>query len=505
MSNPGRGDTRRDFLKATGLAVIGGSVVSARMLGSAPAMAREAAAPSSSSAAGSEPADVNLRIAPVMVELAKGRTISTTGYNGSSPGPLVRLKEGKTVTVEIANDTDVPELVHWHGQFLPPDIDGAAEEKSLFVPARGKLRYRMTPKPNGLRFVHTHVAAFSDLHRGTYTGQHAPVFIEPADDPGRYDQEVFLTTHEWEPFFTHQEMDSSGGGSSAEKKKEAEEKQEGAGNGKPNGWEVGYRLFSINGRALGHGEPVKVRQGQRVLFRILNGSATETIKLALPGHRFRVVALDGNPVPSPRQVDVLQLGTAERIDAIVEMNNPGVWVLGTPKDEDRKNGLGIVVEYAGSSGEPKWEKPPKSKWDYTLFGDDRTPAQPDHVIPMVIGKINGGEHGFNHWPVNGVVYDAHDIDAPKNAPMKLERGLRYRLRFENRSDDAHPLHLHRNTFELTNVEGKATSGVMKDVVLIEGFGHVDVDFTADHPGLTLFHCHQQIHMDYGLMKVFDVV
>jgi FtsP/CotA-like multicopper oxidase with cupredoxin domain len=89
--------------------------------------------------------------------------------------------------------------------------------------------------------------------------------------------------------------------------------------------------------------------------------------------------------------------------------------------------------------------------------------------------------------------------------MKLEKGLRYRLHFENRTDDAHPLHLHRNTFELTNVEGRPTSGVMKDVVLVKGFSHVDVDFTADHPGLTLFHCHQQIHMDYGLMKVFNVV
>jgi len=497
-------DTRRDFLKAAGLAIVGGSVA-ARALRSGRAMAGETAAPplsTADAAASSGPADVNLRIGPVMVELAKGRTISTTGYNGSSPGPLIRLKEGKTVTVEIVNDTDVPELVHWHGQFLPPDIDGAAEEKSFFVPPHGKLRYRLTPKPRGMRFVHTHVAAFSNLYRGTYTGQHAPVFIEPANDPGRYDQEVFLTTHEWEPFFTHEEMDAPSDAGDGEEREEAEEKREG---GKPNGWEVGYRLFSINGRALGHGEPIKVRQGQRVLFHILNGSATENIQLALSGHRFRVVALDGNPVPVPREVDVLQLGTAERVDAIVEMNRPGVWVLGTPRDDDRKNGLGIVVEYAGSSGEPKWETPPKSQWDYTLFGEDRPPAKPDRIIPMVIGKINGGEHGFNHWPVNGVVFDPSDLSAPQNAPMKLEKGLRYRLRFENHSDDAHPLHLHRNTFELTNVEGKPTSGVMKDVVLVKGFGRVDVDFTADHPGLTLFHCHQQIHMDYGLMKVFDVV
>jgi FtsP/CotA-like multicopper oxidase with cupredoxin domain len=73
-----------------------------------------------------------------------------------------------------------------------------------------------------------------------------------------------------------------------------------------------------------------VKEGQRVLFHILNGSATENIQLALSGHRFQVVALDGNPVPRPQFVDVLELGTAERISAQVEMKNPGVWILGPP-------------------------------------------------------------------------------------------------------------------------------------------------------------------------------
>jgi FtsP/CotA-like multicopper oxidase with cupredoxin domain len=242
-----------------------------------------------------------------------------------------------------------------------------------------------------------------------------------------------------------------------------------------------------------------VRKGQRVLFHILNASATENIKLALAGHRFLIVGLDGNPVPTPKTVDVLELGTAERIDAIVEMNNPGVWILGTPKDDDRKNGMGIVVEYAGSSGEARWIAPPKSKWDYIIFGGGEPAKKPDHVIPMVFGKMNGGKGGFNRWTINGKAYD------DQGEPTKLQKGLRYRLALENRTDDAHPLHLHRNVFELTSIDGKPTSGVMKDVVLIKGFGRIDVDFTADQPGLTLFHCHQELHMSFGFMKLFDVV
>ena len=439
----------------------------------------------------SGPAYITIHINEVLVDVAKNHTITTRGYNGSAPGPLIRLREGVPVTVELFNETDTPELVHWHGQIIPADVDGAEEEKSIVVPPHGNVRYRLTPSPAGARFVHTHVMSGPNLHQGTYTGQFAPVYIDPKSNPGNFDQEVFLSTHEWEPFFMAEGEEEEEEGNAGEKKERKEEK--------PNGWEVGYQLFSINGKALGFGDPVRVREGQRVLFHILNGSATENIQLALPGHHFQVIALDGNPVPTRQTVDVLELGTAERVDAIVEMKNPGVWILGTPKDDDRKNGMGIVVEYANESGPPRWIKPPKSSWDYTVFGaSGRVTPAPDETIPMIFGKINGGREQFNHWTINGKSFD------PKEQPQALRKGAHYRLAFDNQTDDAHPLHLHRNTFELTKVYGKPTAGVLKDVVLIKPFSKIEVDFTANNPGLTLFHCHQQLHMDYGFKKVFRV-
>ena len=441
------------------------------------------------------PADVTLRIGPVLVDIAKGHTISTIGYNGLVPAPLIRLKEGVPVTVDLFNDTDAPELVHWHGQTIPADVDGAAEEKSLIVPAHGHIRYRLAPKPSGARFVHTHTMAMSDLNRSTYSGQFGFVYIEPKDNPGQYDQEVFLATHEWEPIFTNEEeMDDPDITPEEKKRKEEEDKKS-----KPNGWEIGYQRFTINGKALGYGEPVRVKEGQRVLFHILNASATENLELALAGHSFQIVALDGNPVPSPQTIDVLSLGTAERISAIVEMKNPGVWILGTPHDDDRKNGMGIVVEYANKTGTPRWIKPQRKPWDYTSFGGNGPAPDPVETIPLVIGKINGGTGGFNHWTLNGKEFDE------KAQPRSLQKGKRYRLVFDNQTDDPHPMHLHRNTFELTNVYGKPTSGVMKDVVLVKGFRKIAVDFTPEMEGLTLCHCHQQFHMDYGLKTLFNVV
>jgi len=82
---------------------------------------------------------------------------------------------------------------------------------------------------------------------------------------------------------------------------------------------------------------------------------------------------------------------------------------------------------------------------------------------------------------------------------------RYRLRMRNASDDIHPIHLHRHSFELTSLAGKPSAGILKDVVMVGGYQKVEIDFIADNPGLTLFHCHQQLHMDFGFMTLFDYV
>jgi FtsP/CotA-like multicopper oxidase with cupredoxin domain len=84
-----------------------------------------------------------------------------------------------------------------------------------------------------------------------------------------------------------------------------------------------YHSATLGERILGHDEPIHVRAGERVLFRLLNASASMDVSLALSGHRFTVITLDGNPVPTPTTVDVLTVDVAERADVIVEMNQSG--------------------------------------------------------------------------------------------------------------------------------------------------------------------------------------
>jgi FtsP/CotA-like multicopper oxidase with cupredoxin domain len=431
------------------------------------------------------PADVTLRIERAQIEVAPGRRITTATYNGTAPGPVIRMKEGVPASVDIINHTDVTEYVHWHGFEIPPELDGTEEEGSLAVPPGGRLQYEITPLNGGSRYVHSHAMAMSDLSRGVYSGQFAFVYVEPKRNPGRYDQEIFLSTHEWEPRLVAEQEDES-----------AEEDED---EGEQGSMEIRYGIRSINGKALGHGEPLRVKEGQRVLFHVLNASATENVQLHLPGHEFYVVALDGNPVPRPGYVSVLELGVGERVDALVEMNNPGVWILGSVAEDVKRSGLGVRLEYASRRGEPQYAATGGLPWDYLRFGRRRESPMPDEVIPMRILRVAPDEHGMERWAINGQSYT--DQDPPK----VLTRGKRYRLAFNNRTAEAHPLHLHRHTFELVRIGESVTSGVTKDVITLQPYQTAEVDFVPQQAGLALFHCHQQMHMEMGFKRLFRIV
>ena len=243
---------RRDFLRLAAAPVLANSAV--RLAAQLPA----------------ERPDISLRISAVQIEIAPRRIVRTIGYNGSVPGPVLRCREGDSVVVDVRNDTGTPELVHWHGLHIPSDVDGADEEGTPMVPAHGSRRYTFVARPSGTRWYHTHGFAGRDLKQATYTGQYGFLYIEPRSDPAPFDAEVFLAIHGWEPTLVPM--------------------------GDPDGTlDVEYKYFSVNGHSLGSGEPIRVQEGQRVMFRLLNASATSTHRVAFGGHTFTVVALDGNP------------------------------------------------------------------------------------------------------------------------------------------------------------------------------------------------------------------
>jgi FtsP/CotA-like multicopper oxidase with cupredoxin domain len=225
------------------------------------------------------------------------------------------------------------------------------------------------------------------------------------------------------------------------------------------------------------------------------------------------VALDGNPLETSQVVPMLRLAPAERVCAVVEMNNPGVWILGEVRKHVQAAGMGIILEYANQSGAPRWQQPAELLWSYEQFqspaaAGDPTASEPPTPIPLVFESRFRGHGAMEAWTINGKSY-------PEVTAAPLQKGRRYRLQLINASQDDHPLHLHRHSFELCSRPvplGNGNSwtpakqpirGIMKDVVLVGSRTVTEVEFTAANPGPTLFHCHQQNHMDLGFMMLFN--
>jgi FtsP/CotA-like multicopper oxidase with cupredoxin domain len=459
---------RRDFLASAGVMLAGPTLHAL--------MPWQAAAKSAAAKA-----DYSLRIESCTLEIAPGVSIKTTAFNGQAPGPLLKLKEGVPVTIDVTNATGIPDLTHWHGLAIDSLNDGAMEEGSPMIAPGKTLRYSFTPRPAGTRWYHTHAGAGDNLALGTYSGQFGFLLIEGKENPAPWDMEVNLAIHHWEGSFVPMVETMRAMSANAPQ---------------TNGSDVGYKYTTINSHMLGAGEPIRVKPGQRVLLRLLNASATENVILALPGHTFKIIAMDGNPVPTPRSVEVLSLAVAERVDAIVEMNAPGVWVLGSTLESSRKQGLGVVVEYAGRKGQPVWKDPKPAEWDYTQFASSAAAPASDKTIELTfrdVGPLKGSK--FDTWTIN-------DKSWPDSEPVILQAGKRHRLVLRNGSGDQHPIHLHRHTFEVTTIGDKQLSGLRKDTVNVMPLDTVEVDFVADNPGDTLLHCHQQLHMDFGFMMLF---
>ena len=128
-------------------------------------------------------ADYSLTIAPVSLEIAPGQVIKTIGYNGTVPGPLIRVREGQKIAIDITNRSNHDEIVHWHGLAIPSQADGAMEEGAPMIAPGATQRVSFVAKPAGTRWYHTHGMAMTDLTRGLYSGQYGFFYIEPSQIP----------------------------------------------------------------------------------------------------------------------------------------------------------------------------------------------------------------------------------------------------------------------------------------------------------------------------------
>jgi FtsP/CotA-like multicopper oxidase with cupredoxin domain len=220
-------------------------------------------------------------------------------------------------------------------------------------------------------------------------------------------------------------------------------------------------FLAIRDQSLGAGDAVRVRPSERVRFHFVHGGGAEDVHLHLPGHRFTVLALDGHPVPTAAEVDVLSLAVGERIHATVEMNNPGNWTLGSLNEAERAAGLQAGVAYANENGPARWQAPAAIDWSYARFSAASRVVPPaDQTIEMLFEK--------SHWIIDGQSHA--DLDH-----LSFPPGRRYRLRMMNATDRARPVHLRGYNLLLTRVNQIPVSGIIKDTVRLERYNVIEAD------------------------------
>jgi FtsP/CotA-like multicopper oxidase with cupredoxin domain len=264
-----------------------------------------------------------------------------------------------------------------------------------------------------------------------------------------------------------------------------------------------YDTMTINGKAYPATAPITVRKGERVRLRLINASADHTHVIRLAGHRLQVTHTDGNPLVQPVAMDAVPLAPSERYDVLFVADRPGAWFLSCAEPGHPAAGEQVLVVYEGHEG--RRPDPPiegvsgLDLWQYGL-GRGRD------VLPRAWGQertfellLSGGMMGSDVWTINGKQY-------PRTDPLRVRKGDRVRVRFENHSMEAHPMHLHGQSFRVLAVGGaRYREPIVKDSVDVDAhMGSVVLEFTAHNPGDWFFHCHKPMHMEGGMITLAQI-
>ena len=275
------------------------------------------------------------------------------------------------------------------------------------------------------------------------------------------------------------------------------------------GWMMGgsptpaYDVMTINGRAFPATQPLRVRKGERVRLRLINASADHSHLLRLAGHRLHVTHTDGNPLLQAMEVDAVPIVPSERYDVLLAADRPGAWFLYCAAPGHAAAGEQVLVLYEGHERD-RPEPPAEGAaglilWRYDLGrGREilRPPSGQEHIFDLT---LSGGMMGSDVWTINDERY-------PNTEPLRLRRGDRARVRFRNMSMEAHPMHLHGQSFKILAVNGqRLVAPLVKDSVDVEAhMGSVVVEFTAHNPGDWFLHCHKPMHMEGGMILLAKI-
>jgi FtsP/CotA-like multicopper oxidase with cupredoxin domain len=430
-------------------------------------------------------------------------------FNGSVPGPEIRVRQGERVRVAVQNDLAEETTVHWHGVRVPNAMDGVPHLTQPPIGVGERFVYEFDAVDAGTFWYHPHQRSFEQVGRGLY----GPLIVEELD-PVRVDRDVTWVLGDWR-------LTKSG-----EISEDFGNRHDIHHNGR-----VGNTV-TINGRLP---ESFAVREGERIRLRLVNAANARIFALDFTGHEPTIIALDGQPVtPHAPDKRLVVLGPAMRADLILDMAGKAGGraaimdrfyegleyrlvdlAYGDTPLRERAPDWPVALP-ANPLPEPDVETASRNEVTFTggmmgnmvaqQMGRGMGPGAPGGMMGDMNSMMGGMMRMMNSstaWFINGVAADeaSHDM----KPALTLEKDKSHVIAMTNVTAWHHPIHLHGHSFRVISRNGQPTAyREWQDTVLISPREKVEIAFVADNPGNWMFHCHVLEHQAGGMMAVFRV-
>ena len=419
--------------------------------------------------------DINLTSAETAISLGPGYPNETAWtYNGTLPGPLIRVTEGQTLRVRYRNHLAESSMVHWHGQSVPFPMDGMGGISRPEVAPGQEMRYELSDLQPGTYFYQPMSLKYPEQVDRGLNGVLIVDSADPSVEP-EFNAEAIVVLDDWlQPFGS------------------------------------GYHGHLLNGRTSSGQSPIVVQDGDQLRLRVINAAARTNYVFALEGHQMQVTHTDGYPV-RPVRTTAVPIGIGERYDVIIDCRNPGVWSLGVSTIEDRST---VVVRgelrYQGQQGpSPSRTTAPANLqsgslltyWDLVSPRSSSSSGVANLAMPVTLDEVSVA--GQTQFQING---QAWPVVMP--TPVISHEIVQLDLSPTSQSNTSYfPLYLHGHRFRLLGTAGGDRHAPSKDSLLVYPSGHSfsapSVQFSTGNPGRWLF---RSLHLDQmraGMIGLFD--
>ncbi len=442
-----------------------------------------------SPAAGQPVKEFALTAKTSVMDLENGLSLPVWTFNGTVPGPEIRVKQGDFVRVNLTNEMDSPVTIHWHGYPVISAMDGIPGYQQDAVRRGESFIYEFNADIPGTYWYHSHQDSSYQVDRGLY----GVLVVEPIEGIAA-DKDFTLVLDEWMEYPDSGMGNMHGSG--------------GMGMGMMGNMDVMedammaslYNIYTVNGLSGSGVEPLQVDQGDLVRIRLVN-AGFRTHSIHIPSQDFRVVAVDGQDIENPTVIkdQLIDVAPGERYD--VEFTMTGTEGFFIDAHDQNPFNVQLMVPVNVSGGRETFIKEKNAAsypvFEYTTYGmtearEFAIEQKYDEQFTLELNSRNGR---------NGLEYTINGKPYGEQEPLKIKTGDNVKITFENIGLVNHPMHIHGHFFTLLEKNGILSSGaeIRKDTFLVKPGEKYVVAFTADNPGDWMIHCHELHHAAAGMM------